>query len=358
MSTAMPTAVPTSYPAGYHTRRELLSQPAVWTAAVEQLEGRYDELAAFLARGQYTQVCFTGCGSPYYAAVSAAVVWQNLVGLPTFARPASELWLSLDDLPRLPGRALLVVASRSGETSEVLRACDTFHKSGRGDVLSIGCYAGRSLEALSDYTLLFPAAKEESTAQTRAFSTMYLATTGLALIAANRREELAGLRRLQAAGARMLDEYGDLALEVGGNLDLDRFYFLGSRALYGLASELSLKMKEMTLSHSEPFHTLEFRHGPRAMATEGSCIVSLLSEERRPLEQAVLAEMVDQGAQLLTMAEHDADVAFYSGLPTLLRDVLYLPIGQLVALERSLAKGLNPDAPDNLVAFVTLDEEL
>ncbi len=117
-------------------------------------------------------------------------------------------------------------------------------------------------------------------------------------------------------------------------------------------------MKEMTLSHSEPFHTLEFRHGPRSMATEGACVVGLLSEGRRPLEQAVLAEMADQGAQLLTMDEHDADVAFLSGLPAPLRDVLYLPIGQLVALERSLAKGLNPDAPENLVAYVTLDENL
>jgi glucosamine--fructose-6-phosphate aminotransferase (isomerizing) len=155
----------------------------------------------------------------------------------------------------------------------------------------------------------------------------------------------------------MLQEYGDLALSVGADLNIDRFYFLGSRALYGLASELSLKMKEMTLSHSEPFHTLEFRHGPRAMATEGACVVGLLSAGRRALEQAVLAEMVEQGAQLLTMDEHDADVAFASGVAAPLRDVLYLPIGQLVALERALAKGLNPDAPENLVAYVTLGDE-
>jgi glucosamine--fructose-6-phosphate aminotransferase (isomerizing) len=285
------------------------------------------------------------------------MAWQQMTGLPAVARPASEVWLSPEDLPRIAGRGLLVVASRSGETSESVRACDTFRRSGRGDVLYIGCYPGRSLESVSDYTLLFPEAQEESTAQTRAFSTMYLAALGVALAAGGRQEELHSLHKLQGAAGRMLQEYGNLALGVGADLAIDRFYFLGSRMLYGLASELSLKMKEMTLSHSEPFHTLEFRHGPRAMATEGACVVALLAEERRTLEQAVLAEMVAQGAQLLTMAEHDADVAFGSGLPAPLRDVLYLPIGQLVALERSLAKGLNPDAPDNLVAYVTLDEQ-
>ena len=184
----------TTYAAGYHTRRELLSQPEVWAAAVAQLEGRADEVAQFLARGQYTHVVFTGCGSPYYSSVSAALVWQGMTGVPAFARPASEVWLSPDNLPRLGGRGLLVVSSRSGETSESVRACDTFRKTGRGDVLYIGCFPGRSLEAYSDYTLLIPEAQEESTAQTRALSTMYLATTGLALIAANRQPELAELR--------------------------------------------------------------------------------------------------------------------------------------------------------------------
>jgi glucosamine--fructose-6-phosphate aminotransferase (isomerizing) len=346
-----------AHEAGYHTRQELMSQPAVWGAAVEQMVGRAGELERFLAQGQYTHVVFTGCGSPYYAGLSAAVVWQELTGIPAVARPASEIWLSPADLPQQGGRGLLVVASRSGETSESLRACDTFRKSGRGDVLYIGCYEGRTLESVSDYTLILPEAQEESTAQTRALSTMYLATTGLGLIAAGRQADLRELHKLGPAAQQMLQEYGDLALSVGADLNIDRFYFLGSRALYGLASELSLKMKEMTLSHSEPFHTLEFRHGPRAMATEGACVVGLLSAGRRALEQAVLAEMVEQGAQLLTMDEHDADVAFASGVAAPLRDVLYLPIGQLVALERALAKGLNPDAPENLVAYVTLGDE-
>ena len=36
------------------------------------------------------------------------------------------------------------------------------------------------------------------------------------------------------------------------------------------------------------------------------------------------------------------------------RSVLDLPFGQIVALSRSLAKGLNPDHPENLDAVVVL----
>jgi glutamine---fructose-6-phosphate transaminase (isomerizing) len=49
------------------------------------------------------------------------------------------------------------------------------------------------------------------------------------------------------------------------------------------------------------------------------------------------------------------DVAFKSGIPESVRSVLYLPVLQLMAFYRSLAKGLNPDNPRNLSAVIKLD---
>jgi predicted deacetylase len=42
-------------------------------------------------------------------------------------------------------------------------------------------------------------------------------------------------------------------------------------------------------------------------------------------------------------------------IPELVRGVLYLPVLQLMAFYRSVAKGLNPDRPANLTAVVKLD---
>jgi len=60
------------------------------------------------------------------------------------------------------------------------------------------------------------------------------------------------------------------------------------------------------------------------------------------------------GGQILEIGEYGSDVAFESGLDEQLRNILYLPVGQLVAFERSLAKGLNPDKPHNLESVVKL----
>jgi glucosamine--fructose-6-phosphate aminotransferase (isomerizing) len=48
-------------------------------------------------------------------------------------------------------------------------------------------------------------------------------------------------------------------------------------------------------------------------------------------------------------------VSFDSGIPESIRGVLYLPVLQLMAFYRSLAKGLDPDRPANLTAVVKLD---
>jgi glucosamine--fructose-6-phosphate aminotransferase (isomerizing) len=113
-------------------------------------------------------------------------------------------------------------------------------------------------------------------------------------------------------------------------------------------------MKEMGLCFSEPFHFMEFRHGPMSMVTPSTLLVGLRSEQNRDHEQVVLDEMQQRGARLLVMAEARADVVFVSGADEALRNVLYLPIGQLLAFERSLHKALDPDRPHNLDAVVRL----
>ena len=124
----------------------------------------------------------------------------------------------------------------------------------------------------------------------------------------------------------------------------------------GWLSEISLKLKEMTLSHSEPFHFMEFRHGPQSMVTDQTLIVGLLSDENRAAEATVLDEMRQRGAQVLSIGETDAVVTFESGVPEAIRGALYPPIGQLMAFERALMRGLDPDHPHNLTAVVHLDQ--
>jgi glucosamine--fructose-6-phosphate aminotransferase (isomerizing) len=184
---------------------------------------------------------------------------------------------------------------------------------------------------------------------------MYVAVTALCTIAAGRDDLLESMAALPETGMRLMTNNEEMAKKIGENLLIDRFYFLGSGINYGLACEVNLKMKEMTLTHSEPFHFLEFRHGPMSMAGENTVVVGMLSEKNYRYERAVLDEMAAKGSQILALSESQGDVVFGSQVPEEIRSVLYLPVLQLMAFYRSLAKGLNPDRPKNLTAVVTLD---
>ena len=345
---------------GYFTRQEILSQPEAWAAALEQLKKRRADLES-LDLGRYTEILFTGCGSTYYLALAAAALTQELTGRLCRAFPASELWLS-PAASYSTGRTLLVAVSRSGATTETLRASLDFIANGRGDLVTLSCYADQPLAKMATLALVLPSGQEHSVAQTRAFSTLYLGTVALACLRAGRLDLFGLLDRLPETGRRLLDDTASLAADLGRDDSLDRFYFLGSGARHGLACELSLKMKEMSLSHSEPFHFMEFRHGPKSMVTPSTLVVGLRSSVNGSHEAEVLAEVDALGGQTLTMGEEasasprglDRTVWFESGLEEAVRNVLYLPVGQLIAFERSLAKGLNPDRPTNLDPVVKL----
>jgi glucosamine--fructose-6-phosphate aminotransferase (isomerizing) len=348
----------------YHTYTEITSQPEAWSQALELTR------AANLGRlaEAYDQVIFTGCGSSYYLSLAAAALYQELAGRLARAVPAGELLLnpraSLGSVGNLPDPArdeiptqekvLLVAISRSGTTTETVRAVEAFRAREQGDVLVIS-NQHTVLASLGNASLVIPKGQEESTAQTRSFASMYVAASAFCARSADRADLLDAMDRLPEVGTRLIRKYESFARESGEDLDFDRFYFLGSGIRYGLACEVNLKMKEMTLTHSEPFHFLEFRHGPMSMVNQKAVIVGMLSEQNASHEQAVLDEMRALGGRTIRLAEAGADVAFESLIPDSIRGVLFLPVLQLMAFYRSLAKGLNPDRPNNLTAVVQLN---
>lgn len=344
---------------GEHTLSEILSQPEAWAegiAVARQAAGAFAELAR---SEPFDQVLLTGCGSTYYHAVAGAALHTSLTGAMARALPASELWFHPELAYPSDRRTLLVAVSRSGETSETINACRDFLAAGRGKLVTLTCYPESPLASMGHLNVVFTSGMEQSVAQTRSFATLYLGWAVLSAAAAGRDDLQPAFDLLPAAARRLLDRCNPRVTALAEDASIERFYFLGSGARYGLACELSLKMKEMSLSHSEPFHFMEFRHGPMSMVNNNTLIVALRSESDRQQETAVLDEMAAMGARLLVIDEAGVDdpalgFALQSGAPEIARGPLYLPAGQLLACRHALAKGLNPDRPANLESVVRL----
>lgn len=343
--------------AGQHTLREIMSQPEAWQEALAAFDAEERRLHAWLASSAFDAIIVTGCGSTYYLALTAACLLRQ-AGLNALACPASELLLHRGSVCPPGQKALLLSISRSGTTSETVRAQAKFKSDIGGPVLTVTCDRGSPLAQNADLAISIDGAQEDSVAQTRSFSSMLVAVQQLAASLGNRDAALAP--SLPAVCRDILEHYGELARSLAENDSIDKFFFLGSGALYGIACEAMLKMKEMSLSYSEAYHTLEFRHGPMSMAGGDSLVVGLISPGSARHEIQVLHEMAEIGATVLAIGQGATgfanEIRLPADLPAWSRPVLYLPALQLLAYHRAMFSGCDPDNPRQLSAVVSLDD--
>jgi glucosamine--fructose-6-phosphate aminotransferase (isomerizing) len=345
-----------------YTLNEILSQTTAWQASLAEVESKQELLKTLWQKNYFSEVIVTGCGSPYYLALSIAPLLQQLLGRRCRAVPASELLLFPDTILPATGKTLLLVLSRSGKTTETVQAVQLFKARLGTATLSVSCYPNTPLLAESSLSLVATEGQEQSVVQTRSFSSMAIMAQALVNLLTGDAARFQAMQTLPSIGDRIIANYHKPAKQLGENSQFERFYFLGSGFQYGLACEANLKMKEMSLSVSEAFHFMEFRHGPMSMVNSKTLVVGLLSDSASSYELAVLKEMQALGAQTLLLTDKvttevlpaDYLVCFESGLPESSRAALYMPVLQLLAYYRALHNGQNPDVPTNLNAVVVL----
>jgi len=349
--------------AGAHSLAEILSQPECWKRCLDELD-RSKKLEAVRERFTGTEWLFIGCGSSYYVALSAAATMTMLTGQRARAIPASEILFG-PEFVLSSSQLVPVLISRSGRTSEVLRAAELL-KSRRVPTLAITCATQEALERLATATIVLPAADEKSTVMTRSFSSMLLALQQLAATVAGDSKSSESLRELPAAAAPVLQPVVGKIRKFVEDHDFADYVYLAQGALYGLACEGALKVMEMSVSYAQAFHTLEFRHGPKSIVSRETLLVFLLSETGYEEEVSVLEEMKSLGATTLAIvnrsdararAAADLLVELNLEVPELARLAPYLFAEQLLGLFTGLKKGLDPDSPRNLSRVVILDDE-
>ena len=289
-----------------HMAAELASQPDTWARAA----ALRDEQSRLPGRGE--RIAVVGCGTSWFMAQSYAWLRETGGHGETDAFAASEAFVDR-------GYDAVVALTRSGTTTEVLQLVENL----RGRVRTIGVIgdAASPLVDLVDDAITLPFADEQSVVQTR------FATTALALFRASLGEDLAAA---VADVQRVIADDLDPAL-----VDAEQFTFLGRGWSVGLAHEAALKMREASQSWTESYPSMEYRHGPIAIAAPGR-VVWQFGEA----PEGLAADVAATGARFETST--------VDPMADLVR-------AQRVALERARVKGLDPDQPRNLTRSVILE---
>jgi glucosamine--fructose-6-phosphate aminotransferase (isomerizing) len=348
---------------GAETKAEIFNQPESWQGASNAVKANAGHLGTFFAEHRDKPVIFVGCGSPYYLDLTAAAVYRSLTGQWAIALPASEILYHLE--AAFPGKTtpLVVAVSRSGETSELMAACRRLKDERNSPLVAISVSEGTTLERIADVNVYIQNAAEKSVAQTRSFSAMLLATLGTVSVAAQNQALLNELEHIPAQAAGYLERIKQPIADVIGR-GFDRVFILGSGLRYGLANEGSLKMKEMSITNAEPFHFMEFRHGPQSMVDDHTLIVGLVSPHATAAETQVLHELVGYGGTVVAVgpvSQPSTDPRYVQiempgGLSEVAQLPFYMPALHLLAFNQAMRKDMNCDSPRNLYAWIKLPE--
>src|SRR5580700_1317407 len=156
------------------TWNEIVSQGTVWKSVIGEL-GSSASMESMLSSGRKARSwLFVGCGTSFYLAESAAACWTILTGQPARALPASEVLLYPALTCPQDDHVQAVVISRSGHTSEAIRAARALKRELRFPTIGVTCAQSSELEAECDVTLVLAAADDQSTVMTSSFTTMLI----------------------------------------------------------------------------------------------------------------------------------------------------------------------------------------
>jgi len=316
--------------------------------------------------------CLTmvACGTAFYAALTAKYWFEKIARVRVEVDVASEF--RYREPPVSKGTIALFV-SQSGETADTLAAL-RYMSSQQAKIISVVNVPESSIARESDLVLPLHAGVEIGVASTKAFTAQLTVLALLAIKTAKAkavitedqyRQYLKDLNQIPELITHALSAEANIrriATELASSQDV---IFLGRGAMYPLAMEGALKLKEISYIHAEGYPSGELKHGPIALIDKEVPVVVIAPMD--PLfDKSVsnMQEVMARSGKILLLSCRKGLAKAAKGTwatvempetPEFIAPIIYAVPAQLLAYHTALAKGTDADQPRNLAKSVTVE---
>ena len=353
--------------------KEIAEQPAVIGEALSRYLTADGEIMLPDPGLDFTKIdriTMVACGTAFYACLTAKYWFEQIARMPVEVDVASEFRYRE---PPISDRTMALFVSQSGETADTLAALR--YCAGKADLItSVVNVTESSIARESNLALPIHAGVEVGVASTKAFTCQLTVLFLVVLKAAVDRgaitkEELAdyvsGLRSMPSLINTALEQNAALRDEAYKLSSARDVLFLGRGAMFPLALEGALKLKEISYIHAEAYASGELKHGPIALIDENVPVVVMapndtLFDKTVSNMQEVMARkgkviLISDRAGLDEAAEGTWGQIEMPPVADALAPILYAIPAQLLAYHTAIAKGTDVDQPRNLAKSVTVE---
>lgn len=357
----------------HYMLKEIYEQPQ---ATLTNLEGRLGKdtilesafgLPAKKIFQEVQHVQLIACGTSYHAAMVARYWLESLAGIPCSVEVASEFRYRKTVVPP---NSLFVTLSQSGETADTLAALRLAKKIGYLSTLAICNVPESSLIRESDLHFMTRAGVEIGVASTKAFTAQLTALLMLTIVLGRHHQMSPETERHLVTELRKLPQALEQALALDKTISQlanhfihkEHTLFLGRGALYPIALEGALKLKEISYIHAEGYPAGELKHGPLALVDKNMPVIVVApNDELLEKLKSNLHEVRARGGELYVFtdsvksSDNGIHIIEMPSIDKTLAPIVYTTPLQLLAYHVAVLKGTDVDQPRNLAKSVTVE---
>jgi glucosamine--fructose-6-phosphate aminotransferase (isomerizing) len=335
--------------------QEIHQQPEVVRQFLAHQSDLVKQIAAQIAIRKVTHIIIAARGTSDNAARYAQYLFGANNHIPV-ALATPSLYTLYQAPPTLQD-ALVIGISQSGRSPDIVSVLETSRQQGQ-PTLAITNDPNSPLAQAAEWVIDLQAGEEKAVAATKTYTTSLAA---LALLSAMLSDDLG---RLNDLGKVPLWMQNTLSISTETLPRIERYTYITRSAVigrgynYATAFEAALKIKELTRIVTEPYSSADFLHGPISVLeagyrfpllviapsgkTEGDLGSFIVTAKERGAATIVISDQTD----ILTHAE--VPLRIPKGIPEWLTPLVAIIPGQMMALQLTLAKGLDPDQPVGL----------
>ena len=350
--------------------KEMHEQPEVFKKTTEKyisngMDSLIEKMPDF---SKYGRIRIVACGSATHAGLVGKQMIEKYANVEVRVDTASEFRYGKQFLK---DDELVIVVSQSGETADTLEALNIAKKNGN-DTLGIVNAKGSTIAREAKMVLYTEAGQEIAVATTKAYSAQVALLSLIALNLSYKKdltnkdeiiEILKDAKKLPDYIEALLnrtDVYKKIAEDIKDQNDI---FFIGRGVDYALAEEGSLKLKEISYTHSEAYAAGELKHGTISLIEDKTPVVAIITDEKiAPKTISNIKEVKSRGANVICITNQnieDNEVYDEKVVIPKVNDIFepllaVIPL-QMIAYELAKLKGCSIDKPKNLAKSVTVE---
>lgn len=345
----------------HYMLKEIMEEPIVLARTLN----RYiNNMESVFDVSEYEEIHIVACGSAMYAGMIGKSLLEEKANIKCLVECASEYRYKKVIYDR---KTLVILVSQSGETADTVAAMRKAHEENI-DTLAIVNVKTSTIAREAKHVMFIEAGPEIAVATTKAYLLQVAVFSLIALKAANSLglekdyneilKEAENLPKLLKKVLEDKEEFESISKEIYQNKDV---FYIGRGIDYAMCLEGSLKLKEVSYTHSDAYQAGELKHGTISLIEEGVPVFAIITDDRiKDKTESNVIEVDSRKAKVFTITNDETiknhhkkyvvpKTSYY------FQAILTVPPLQLVGYYVGDLKKLDIDKPRNLAKSVTVE---